>query len=165
MSTSPTKRIVRIAMLSAILVLGKLALSFIPNVEVVTACTLIFAFVFGGEAIAAAFIFCIADMFLYSFALDVALSYFTYWPLLATAGIVARCMGAKSAYVYAIIGVLGSLAFGVITSLYYALVYRMPVLPYFLAGIPFYALQMASALAFILVAFSPLTKLLSRFKE
>lgn len=165
MPVSPTKRIVRTAMLSAILVLGKLALSFIPNVEIVTACTLIFAYVFGAEAIVASLVFCAVDMFLYSFSLDVALSYFTYWPLLAASGIVAKRLGAKSAYVYAIIGVLGSLTFGVITSAYFVLVFRMSFLPYFLAGIPFYAIQMVSALAFILVAFTPLTKLLERLNS
>ena len=165
MKESPSKKIVRTAMLSAILVLGKLALSFIPNVEVVTACVLIFSFVFGFETLFATLVFCLLDMIIYSFSLDVALSYFTYWPLLALSGIIAKRLGAKNAYVYAILGVIGSLMFGIITSAYFSLVFKMPFLAHFLAGIPFYAIQMVSSLAFILIAFSPLCKILSKFKK
>ncbi len=162
MKESPSKRIVRTALLSALLVLGKLSLSFIPNIEIVTACVIIFSFVFGFEALFATLIFCALDNIIYSFSLDVTLSYFTYWPALSLVSMLIKKTGGKNAYVYAILGVLGSLVFGIITSAYYSVLFSVPFLAHFLAGIPFYCLQMLSALVFLLAGFTPLVKLLEK---
>ena len=157
---SPARAITETAVMSAMLVIGKLALSFIPNVEVVTTLTIVFGVCFGLRAVAASVVFCTADMFLYAFSLDVAISYFVYWPLLCLSAAVLSALKVKSLYVYLIVALIGTLFFGLLTSLVFSLLYGVPFIPVYVAGLPFYAFQLVSSLVFMLVGFNPLTKVL-----
>ena len=148
--------------MSAMLVGGKLALSFIPNVEVVTTLTIVFGACFGFRAVPASLVFCTADMFLYAFSLDVAVSYYVYWPLLCLSAAVLSALKAKSLYVYLILALAGTLFFGVLTSLVFSLFYSVPFVPVYVAGLPFYAMQLVSALVFMLAGFDPLSKVLKK---
>lgn len=77
---------VRIAVMAALLTTLKLALSFIPNVEVVTLLILVYASVFGVRyAMPATLIFCAVEVAIYGISSWVLL-YFIYWPLLALLG-------------------------------------------------------------------------------
>lgn len=159
---SPARAITETAVMSAMLVIGKLALSFIPNVEVVTTLTILFGVCFGLRAVAASVVFCTADMFLYAFSLDVAISYYLYWPLLCLSAAVLSALKVKSLYVYLIVALIGTLFFGLLTSLVFSLLYGVPFIPVYVAGLPFYAFQLVSSLVFMLVGFNPLTKVLKK---
>ena len=159
---SPARAIAETAVMSAMLVGGKLALSFIPNVEVVTTLTIVFGACFGFRAVPASLVFCTADMFLYAFSLDVAVSYYVYWPLLCLSAAVLSALKAKSLYVYLILALVGTLFFGVLTSLVFSLFYSVPFVPVYVAGLPFYAMQLVSSLVFMLAGFDPLSKVLKK---
>ena len=152
---SPARAITETAVMSAML-------SFIPNVEVVTTLTIVFGVCFGLRAVAASVVFCTADMFLYAFSLDVAISYFVYWPLLCLSAAVLSALKVKSLYVYLIVALIGTLFFGLLTSLVFSLLYGVPFIPVYVAGLPFYAFQLVSSLVFMLVGFNPLTKVLKK---
>lgn len=159
---SPARRVTRIATMSALLIVGKLALSFVPNVEVVTTLTLVFACVFGYWAVAATTVFCIADMLLYPFAIDVAVAYFVYWNALALVAAAISRRGATETWVYIIVGAVGTVAFGLLTTLTHTIVYSTPFWAVYASGLAFYAIQLIGSTAFTLVGFKLLCKVLSK---
>lgn len=158
-------RIALTAVMSALLILGKLALSFIPNIEVVTTLIIVFAYVFDWQAIFATLIFCLCDMIIYPFSIDVAISYFIYWNLLAAAAVVMRKCGVTSSAWYLLLGLVMTALFGVITSAATAIVFNLSFAAIYLSGLLFYALHVFSTLVFMNVAFSPLVKLLEKIKR
>ena len=158
------KALVETAVMSAMLVAGKLALSFIPNVEVVTTLVIVFGVSFGFKAVAATLIFCTADMFLYAFSIDVAIAYFIYWDALAATAAIMSRLGIKAGYAYLILAFVGTLTFGVLTTLTFSLIYSAPFAPVYVAGLPFYAAQLLSSLVFMSVGFAPLCRVLCRIR-
>ncbi len=85
-----TLYIVRVAFMAALLTVGKLALSFIPNVEIVTVLVIVYGSALGiGYVLPATLIFCSVEMALYGVGTWNAL-YFAYWPLLGIAASALR---------------------------------------------------------------------------
>ncbi len=106
--------VARVAVMSGMLTVLKFALSFVPNVEVVTLLVLVFASAFGLlYALPATIIFCLVDMAIYGIGSWVVL-YFVYWPLLAIVG--ALCLKKGNLIIAVIIAVVGSMLFGVLSA-------------------------------------------------
>ena len=75
--------VVKVAVMAAMLTALKFALSFVPNVEVVTLLVMVYAAAFGAAyALPATVIFCAVETAIYGAGSWVVL-YFVYWPLLA----------------------------------------------------------------------------------
>ena len=143
--------------------MGKFVLSFIPNIEVVTTLVAVYAFVFGFDCLGATAVFCLADLILYPPSLDVAVSYFIYWNLLALiVALMSRKI--KSEYVYLLTAIVMTVLFGLLTTLMSHLIIGLPFVATYLAGIPFYVMQIASTLVFMSVGFKPLTKVLVKLR-
>ena len=158
------KRIARVAVMSATLIVGKFMLAFIPNIEVVTTLVVVFAFVFKYECVFATLVFCTADAFIYPPTIDVIISYFIYWNLLSILVATLSELKVKKFSVYLVVGLIMTALFGVITSLLYSLFYGVNFFAIYVAGLYFYALQIVSTLVFMLVGFKPLTKVLLKIK-
>ncbi len=158
------KRIARVAVMSATLIVGKFMLAFIPNIEVVTTLVVVFAFVFKYECVFATLVFCTADAFIYPPTIDVIISYFIYWNLLSILVATLSELKVKKFSVYLVVGLIMTALFGVITSLLYSLFYGVNFFAIYVAGLYFYALQIISTLVFMLVGFKPLTKVLLKIK-
>lgn len=152
-------------MCAATLVAGKLALSFVPNIEVVTTLVVVYAFVFGFDALGSAFVFCLLDIIIYPPSLDVIISYFIYWNALAAVIIIIRALGARSEYLYLLAAVIMTALFGVLTSFVSHLVAGLPFIATYLAGIPFYIAHIVSTVVFMFAGFKPLTKVLAKIKQ
>ena len=159
------KQIARIAVMSATLIVGKFALSFIPNIEVVTTLVIVYAFVFKYDCVFATLVFCTADAFIYPPTIDVIVSYFIYWNLLSILVSTLSELKVKNFSVYLVVGLIMTALFGVITSLLYSLFYGVNFFAIYVAGLYFYALQLVSTLVFMLVGFKPLTKVLLKIKQ
>lgn len=77
--------VVKVAVMAAMLTALKFALSFVPNVEVVTLLVMVYAAVFGAAyVVPAVVVFCSVEMAIYGVGSWVIL-YYVYWPLLALA--------------------------------------------------------------------------------
>lgn len=159
------KRIAVMGMMAALLIAGKYVLSFIPNVEVVTTLILCYACVFGFDSVIATLIFCTADILIYPPALDVIVSYYIYWDGLAITASILSELRIKKFVPYLIVGVIGTLSFGLITSLMNSLFYGVNFTAVYLAGILFYAIQLVSTVVFMSVGFKPITNLLTKMKQ
>ena len=159
------KRIAFSGVMGALLVVGKFALSFIPNVEVVTTLLVSFCFVFGFDGVVASLIFCTADVILYPPSLDVIVSYYIYWNLLAITVACLKELSVKNFIPYFITATLFTLFFGVLTSLFTSIFYGVNFIGVYLSGLYFYAIHLVSTAIFMIIGFKPVTKTLISIKE
>lgn len=163
-AVTASKHITLIAVCAATLVVGKLALSFIPNIEVVTTLIVVYAYVFGCDALGATTVFCALDIIIYPPSLDVIISYFIYWNALAGVIILIKALGANREYAFIAAAVAMTALFGLLTSFMAHVVLGLPFLPTYLAGIPFYVAQIISTLVFMSVGFNPLRRCLEKVR-
>ena len=165
------KGIATIAVMSATLSAGKLAMSVLPNIEPVTILIALYATVFGlAFVLPATVVFIVLDVLMYGVNTWVV-SYFIYWPLVA---VVFSLVNKKQKGVWANVttAVLLTLFFGVLTSLVDVGLFmgkfdnfwqRFGVL--YARGIPFFAVHVVSNFALFLLCYMPLCKALAKAKK
>ena len=150
-----------IALMSAILTAGKMSLSFLPNIEIVTLILIVYTVSLGiKKTIIASWIFSTTEIFIYGLS-TWFLGYFIIWPLLI---ITTKFLQnkVKSEYGYAVIagifGLLFGLFFAAIESIFYSYAYG---LSYWLRGIPFDIVHGISNFIIVLILFKPLTNVIT----
>ena len=156
--------IVLVGILSATLTAGKMALAFVPNVEIVTLLFILYTVTLGlKKALLTAIIFSTIEIFIYGFSTWV-LGYYFIWPALILITWVLR-KTVNSEYGYAIIGGLFGLCFGmffaVFESIFYGWAYGFS---YWVRGIPMDILHGVSNFIIILLLYKPLSKILKKCK-
>ncbi len=160
--------IVLIGLFSAIITAGKLALNFIPNVEIVTLLFIVYTLSLGiRRSILISIVFVTTDIFIYGFSTWI-LVYYIIWPvLIITTNFFSKKF--KSEYIYAAIaGILGltfGIYFAIVESFFYGWAYG---LTYWARGIPWDIIHGGSNYIITLTLFKPLTNILKsqmkRFK-
>ncbi len=148
-----------IGMMVATMEVGKLAMSFLPNIEPVTLFIILYTLMFGANVFYAIFIFVILEGFLYGFGMW-WFSYIYIWPLLAIMTLVFRKQ--TSLWFWTIFSAIYGLCFGFLTS-FVTLVVSDPMaaFSYFIAGIPYDLLHGAGNFAMTMILFLPLKKVLN----
>lgn len=168
---SAAKSIALVGIMAATVECGKLVLAMIPNVEVVTLLLALYGYVFGYLGIAAAFVFVSIEPLIYGFGTWVV-SYYIYWPLVATVFWLLSKIGVKNRFVLTGVAVILTFLFGVITSLidigllsgyFDNFWYRFGV--YYARGAVFYAVQMLCNAALFPLLFKFLAEKLERVKK
>lgn len=156
--------VVKVAVMAALLTALKFALSFIPNVEVVTLLIMVYAAVFGAAyALPAVLVFCAAEAAIYGAGSWVIL-YFIYWPMLAAVSCLLFARR-RNIFLAAAVAVVMSALFGVLSAccdtLYVAVgLYEGDLAHYWLAyyvrGLYFDLVHVVSNFIVIAVLFKPL---------
>ena len=159
------KRIAFAGAMGALLVVGKFALSFIPNVEVVTTLLIAYCFVFGFDGVVASLVFCTLDVILYPPSIDVVKSYYIYWNLLAITVAILKELNVKNFIYYFVTACVYTVLFGVITSLFNSLFFGVMFGAVYIVGLYFYAIHIVSTAVFMIVGFTPITKILEKIKS
>lgn len=168
-------KIALIAVMAATIEVGKLALAFIPNVEIVTLLCAVFGFMFGWSGLAATYIFVLLECFVWGFNTWV-FTYVIYWPLVTFTFILLGRHNLNNRYVATLIavtltaffGVLSSLIdTGLLTGLWNRFWYRFSIM--YVRGLSFYLTQIICNLLLFLFVFKPLVVYIdkvcpSRFK-
>lgn len=109
-----TLYVVKVAFMAAMLTAFKFALSFVPNVEIVTVLILVYGSAMGmAYALPATLVFCAVEIAIYGFGSWVLL-YFVYWPLLAF--LASLLLRGRRTWLAFILGVVGSVLFGVLSA-------------------------------------------------
>ncbi len=166
-----TKDLVLIPLLAATLTVGKTALAFLPNVEIVTLLLALYGYLFKWRGVAAAYIFVIVEMFIWGVAPWV-ISYFLYWPLVAAVFWVLVKAGVKNRFVLSGTAVVLTIFFGVLTSFvdiglfslnFDKFFYRFSV--YYLRGISFYLTQIICNAVLFVLTFPVLSKFLRKVSK
>ena len=154
-----------IGILSATITAGKLALSFIPNVEIVTLLFIVYTIVFGREkGFLISLVFTTTDILIYGFSTWL-LGYYIVWPMLIIiTGLMKERI--KSEYGYAAIGAIFGYTFGlffaVVESFFYGAAYGWT---YWIRGIPFDLIHGTSNFIIILILYKPITDILMKLKK
>ncbi len=162
--------VVRVAFMSALLTALKFALSFVPNVEVVTLLVLVYGACFGvAYALPATLIFCAVEVAIYGVGSWVPL-YFVYWPMLAVVG--SLLLRGRRVWLAIIIASIGSILFGVLSACcdtLFCIANLAPVdiskywVAYYIRGLTFDAIHLATNIMLILFAYKPLVAVCARF--
>ncbi len=157
--------VVLIGILSASITAGKLALSFIPNIEIVTLLFIVYTVVFGHKrTLLVSLIFTTTEIFIYGFATWLLVYYFIWPILIMITELISKRF--KSEYAYGILGAIFGYTFGiffaVVESFFYGLAYGWA---YWIRGLLFDLLHGTSNFIIILFLFNPLKNLLGKLKK
>ena len=143
------RSIALVGIMAATLECGKLALSFLPNIEVITILCALYGYAFGIYGIIATAIFVCIEPLIYGFGSWI-ITYFIYWPLVAFVFMLLRKKGVKSRLWLTVITVVLTVGFGVISSIvdtaFYLGInknYLSNLVLYYVRGIVFYIVQIA----------------------
>lgn len=153
-----------IGILSATITAGKLVLSFIPNVEIVTLLFIVYTVVFGvRKSLLASVIFSTTEILIYGFSTWL-LGYYMVWPLLILlTGLISKRV--ESEYAYAIVAAVFGYAFGllfaIVESFFYGIAYGWV---YWLRGIPFDLIHGTSNFIIVLVLYKSIVNILAKLK-
>ena len=160
--------VTEVAVMAGMLTALKFALSFVPNVEVVTLLIAVFSAVWGVKYSApATIVFCLVEMAIYGIGGWVIL-YFIYWPLLAVVFHFAlrKLRGWKALVVATAIAIVFSVFFGVLSASAETLIVIGNVSPdrlgtffvsYYIKGLWFDLVHTVSAGASVIALFLPLS--------
>ena len=165
------RKIALIAMMTATLEVGKLALSFIPNVEVVTLLCAVYGFVFGWAGIVATYLFVGIECLIWGLNTWVA-TYVLYWPLVTFCFMLLGKRNIKNRLIATLLAVALTAFFGVLSSLIdaglllgfhdgfwkrFAIIYAR--------GVIFYVIQMVCNFVLFLGIFRPIVDRVSRLAK
>ncbi|MFW6278935.1 MAG: hypothetical protein ACOC2G_01985 [Bacillota bacterium] len=149
-----------IGIISATITAGKLALSFIPNVEIVTLLFILYTTSLGTKrTLLAALIFSTTEILIYGFATWL-LGYYIFWPLLILiTGLLNKKIQTEYGYAFlaGIFGLLFGAFFALVESLFYGYMYGFS---YWIRGLPFDVVHGVSNFIIVLLLYRPLSELL-----
>lgn len=149
--------------MAATLEVGKLALSFLPNIEAVTILCALYGYVFGWYGVVAAAVFVCIEPLIYGVGTWVV-TYIIYWPLVAIVFMLLGKARVKGRIPITVIAIGLTAFFGVLSSLIDVTVYGITAsyfknfVIYYLRGIPFYLAQLACNAAVFPTLFPFLSK-------
>ncbi|MDE7336725.1 MAG: hypothetical protein K2N32_01250 [Clostridia bacterium] len=161
-SRDRAKKIALIALMTATIEGGKLALSFIPNVEIVTLLCALYGYTFGWSGIIATYLFSVIESLVWGFNTWV-FTYFIYWPLVAFVFMTLGRYSVKNRAIITLTATLLTVFFGVLSSLvdtgllsgfFKDFGKRFSII--YIRGIVFYIIQTVCNFALFLGAFRPL---------
>lgn len=165
---SGAKKIAFVGISAATIECAKLALAFLPNVEVVTLLTALYGYTFGWLGILAAVVFVCIEPLIWGVNTWVIL-YFIYWPLVAFVFMLLGKAKVKSRWVLTLTAVMLTVFFGLLSSLidiglfsgyFDNFFYRFSI--YYLRGVPFYLTQIATNAVVFPLLFIPITNKIKR---
>ncbi len=159
-----------VGIMAATLECGKLALSFLPNIEVVTILCALYGYVFGIYGIASAAIFVCIEPLIYGFG-GWLVTYIIYWPLVAIVFMLLRKRGIGGRILPTVCAVCLTVFFGILSSLvdtaFYLGInenYLTNFCLYYTRGLVFYLIQLACNAALFPTLFVFLVKKLELVK-
>ena len=153
--------IAEIAILTAVLEAGKLALSFLPNIEIVSLLIILYARHFRWKVIPIILLFITIEMFIWGVQTWVIM-YLYSWPLLALVAYLTR--NCPSVILTAIISGTFGLLFGALCSIVYLFIGGpSTAFAWWVAGLPWDFVHCAGNVVAVLVLYWPLSRVITRY--
>lgn len=157
------KEIALIGMMTATLEAAKLALSWLPNVELVTILVLVYTLYFGKKIFFVIPVFVLVEGLIYGIGVW-WIMYLYAWPLLAVLALVFRKV--QNVYFWAVLAGAFGLCFGALCSIpYFFISGPLYAFSWWISGIPYDVLHGASNFVVCLLLFRPLTNLCKTVKK
>jgi energy-coupling factor transport system substrate-specific component len=154
------REILLLGLLSAVLVIVQVGLSFLPNIELVSLLIIVFTLVLGKKAFYPIYVFVIAEGLIFGFSLW-WYSYLYIWSILAIVVLLLRKN--DNMFIWSIISGVFGLCFGALTAFPYLLTQGIGgAIAYWVSGIPFDLLHCAGNVAAAVLLLRPLYKIMIR---
>ncbi len=160
----PVRKITRIALLSAILYVSKVALEFLPNVELVSLLTVLYTLVFGKEAFLIVTVFNLFELIQWGFG-TWWVSYLYVWPLLVLITLLLKRVIKEEFLIWSVVSGLFGLIFGSLFAIVYLPVDPAYALAYWISGLPWDVWHGVCNFVLMLVIGKPLYLLLKKIKN
>ena len=157
-TTSSTHRLITDAFLTAILFVLQIALSYLPNIELVSLFVILYTLLLGKRVIPILTAFTVLEGMIYGFGVW-WISYLYIWPILAGFTWGLKQLQAPD-WAYAILSCLYGLGFGFLCALPYLSGGIGAMFTWWIAGIPFDLVHGISNLILALILFQPLRRVL-----
>ncbi len=158
------RKITRIALLSAILYVSKVALEFLPNIELVSLLVILYTLVFGKEALLIVTVFNFFELIQWGFG-TWWFSYLYIWPLLCLVTLTLKKLIKEEFIVWSIVSGIFGLLFGSFFAIVYIPVDPAYALSYWISGLPWDIWHAVWNFVLMLVIGKPLYLLLNRMKN
>ena len=159
----PVRKITRIALLSAILYVSKVALEFLPNVELVSLLTVLYTLVFGKEAFLIVTVFNLFELIQWGFG-TWWVSYLYVWPLLVLITLLLKKIIKEEFLIWSVVSGLFGLIFGSLFAIVYLPVDYAYALAYWISGLPWDVWHGVCNFVLMLVIGKPLYLLLKKVR-
>ncbi|MGN0387722.1 MAG: ECF transporter S component [Suilimivivens sp.] len=159
----PVRKITRIALLSAILYVSKVALEFLPNVELVSLLTVLYTLVFGKEAFLIVTVFNLFELIQWGFG-TWWISYLYVWPLLVLITLLLKKFIKEEFLIWSVVSGLFGLIFGSLFAIVYLPVDPAYALAYWISGLPWDVWHGVCNFVLMLVIGKPLYLLLKKVR-
>ena len=159
----PVCKITRIALLSAILYVSKVALEFLPNVELVSLLTVLYTLVFGKEAFLIVTVFNLFELIQWGFG-TWWVSYLYVWPLLVLITLLLKRVIKEEFLIWSVVSGLFGLIFGSLFAIVYLPVDPAYALAYWISGLPWDVWHGVCNFVLMLVVGKPLYLLLKKVR-
>lgn len=152
-----------IGMMTAALEAAKLALSFVPNVELVTLLVILFTLCMGGRALLAVAAFVGIECLVWGPGLWTVM-YLYIWPGLSI--LTLLCRRQRAVWFWSVISGMFGLMFGALCAVPYLFIGGIrTAVAWWIAGIPWDMIHGVSNFAICMVLFAPLRKVLERLMK
>lgn len=160
-----------VGIMAATLECGKLVLSALPNIEVVSLLCALYGYVFGIYGVIASAVFVLIEPLIWGFG-SWLIYYIIYWPLLALVFMLLAENGVSHRLPITAVAVGMTIFFGIISSVVDCAFYlginesyfvNLPI--YYLRGLPFYIAQLATNIALFPSLFKLLAGRLGKIKQ
>ena len=165
------KSLALVGIMAATLECGKLALSFLPNIEVVTILLALYGYVFGWYGVAAAVVFVCLEPLIWGVG-GWIVTYIIYWPAVAIVFMLLSGLKIKNRWVIASAAVILTIIFGGLSSVVDVIFYLginrhffVNILIYYTRGVVFYIVQIVCNATLFIVTFNYLESKLSALKR
>ena len=158
-----TYRLVIMAALSAILLIGQLGMAFLPNIEVVSTLIILYTLSYKKLVFPILYTFVLLEGVVFGFGIW-WVSYLYIWSILAFIVLALRKM--DSALLWAVVSGAFGLSFGALCAIPYLISGGLyAAFSYWSAGIPYDILHCAGNFVLTLVLYRPLSALLKRLRH
>lgn len=131
----PVRKITRIALLSAVLYVAKMALEFLPNMELISLLVILFTLVYGKEVFLIIAVFNLFEFIQWGFG-TWWVSYLYVWPLLGIITLLLKNLIKEEFLVWSIVSGIFGLTFGSLFALVYIPIDGAYALSYWISGLP-----------------------------
>ena len=157
------KDIALIGMMSALLLILQIALSFLPNIELVSLFIILYTLIFGRKTLFIIYVFVILEGLVYG----IGLWWFNYLYLWLVLYFIVRIFHKiNSTFLWALISGVYGLGFGALCSIPYFITGGFPSgLAYWVAGIPYDIMHGLGNFAVALILFKPLYYILNKIRN
>ena len=158
------QKLTRIALLSAILYVSKLALDFLPNVELVSLFIILYALVFGKETLITITVFNLFQIIQWGIG-SWTISYLYVWPILCLMTLFLKKIMKEEFIAWSIVSGEFGLIFGSLFAVLYLFVDPAYALSYWIAGLPWDVWHAVWNFVLMLILGKPLYRVLNKMKN